>query len=121
MSKFTGDSLNQNNWDILRTDEKQTPFSFEKNIDDFEKNCLARTDYEIVAKCIIAIIKKNSFNDKRVISMGAGKGILEWHLKRLMPELKVECTDYAEKSINLIKSLFTCAPVNLYQGPGIYY
>ena len=58
MSKFTGDSLNQNNWDILRTDEKQTPFSFEKNIDDFEKNCLARTDYEIVAKCIIDIIKK---------------------------------------------------------------
>ncbi len=107
MSKFSGDSLNQNNWDILRTDEKLTPYSFEKKVEDFEKNCLERTDYEIVAQSIIDVINSNNFNDKRVISMGAGKGILEWYLKRKKPELIVECTDYTEKAIELIKLLFT--------------
>lgn len=38
--------------------------------------------------------------------MGVGKGILEWHLKKLEPQLVIECTDYTEQALEQLKRVF---------------
>ena len=104
-SQMSGDSLNKENWDILRNDDAEGPFSIEKDVEQYEQNNRGAVFYENVAKIILSELqKRNSAN--KVISLGVGKGILEWHLKNLKPDLTVECTDYTEKAIEQIKRVF---------------
>lgn len=103
--KMKGDSLNEENWDILRNDEVDGPFSIEKTIESYEANCKKSTSYEGVAKIIIQELEKRK-SDRKIISLGIGKGILEWHLKNLKPSLRVECTDYTAEAIERLKTVF---------------
>ena len=103
--KMVGDNLNMENWDLLRNDEKEGPFSIEKTVEAYEANCKDSHSYEGAANIITREIGKMGYVSK-VVSLGVGKGILEWHLKRLNPELRVECTDYAEESVEKLRKVF---------------
>lgn len=106
--KMQEDCLNQNNWDILRIDEKESPFSIEKDVESYERNCKNSISYENAASQIVSLINKydSISNKNKVLSLGCGKGILEWHLKEMMPDWAIECTDYTEQAINQLKKVF---------------
>lgn len=103
-SRFYGDSLNSDNWDVLRTDDRESPFAIEKNMEIYEKNCMASARDKDAVQRVCQLLEDVEVN--KVISLGAGKAILEWHLKKMKPELAVECTDYTEKAIERLKNVF---------------
>lgn len=105
-NKFQGNSLNKENWDILRMDETENVFAIKKSIESFEKNCMVEEKYKKVAKLIYDLLESSEVDFKKIISLGVGKGILEWHLKRLRPEIIVECTDYTKGAVKQLKQLF---------------
>jgi hypothetical protein len=98
--------LNKDNWDILRTDVKDSPFSIEKDISSYEKNCMSSLSNKSLAELLCQSIESQNYKSKKIISLGAGKGILEWHMKKRMPLFIVECTDYTEKGISQLKEVF---------------
>lgn len=102
--KMTSEKLNDQNWDILRTDETKSPFAIERSVTEYEKNCEESLEYKRVAERICESIKKNGYQN--LVSVGVGKGILEWHIKKMLPELNIECTDYTKESVNLLKNVF---------------
>ena len=59
---MNGNSLNEGNWDMLRNDEADGPFSIEKSVQAYEENCKKATTYEDVAQKIIDIIFKVFFS-----------------------------------------------------------
>ena len=103
--KMNGKALTQENWEVLRNDEVEGPFSIEKTVEAYEENCKKSSSYEEVASIIIQELEKRGNNNK-IVSLGIGKGILEWHLKKQKPTLSVECTDYTAEAIEKLKKVF---------------
>lgn len=101
-NKFDGEQLNKNNWDLLRMDDNPSPFSIENSIDDYEKNCNKYEKYKEIASIILSNIEK----DDSIISLGSGKAILEYHIKKQDPSIHIECTDYTVDSIERLKKVF---------------
>ena len=101
--ELNGAMLNENNWDVLRT-QGDKAFALENDIEQYEKNCEQSLEYKEAAKMIVSLLKKN--NISKVVSLGAGKGILEWHIKNQMPEVHMVCTDYASEGIEQLKRVF---------------
>ena len=103
-SELGSQELNQENWDVLRTESKESAYAIEDNVEQYEKNCLSCVSYEVAAGRILDVLKEHHCG--HVVSMGIGKGILEWHLKRQMPELIVEGTDFAVRAVEKLKKVF---------------
>ena len=103
-TQFDSSELNQKNWDILRTESGESAYAIEDSTKEYERNCKEAVSYEISSKYIADILKKQRC--KHVVSLGEGKGILEWHLKKQMPDLYIECADYAESAIEKLKTVF---------------
>ncbi len=57
-----------------------------------------------MAKIIGCILKTNGM--KHLVSLGVGKGILEWHLKQLLPYLRTDCTDYTPEALKQLTKVF---------------
>lgn len=96
--------LTQENWDLLRTVSEEKAYAIEDDIENYEKNCRESVSYEDASKDIIDVLDK--YGCKHVIALGAGKGILEWHLKKKRSDLFIECTDYAPLAIEKLKKVF---------------
>jgi len=103
-SKMESDHLDSRNWDIVRTTSESTLFSFESDIKAYEENCLRLSRYKRFAQEICSILV--DIPCTKIISMGVGKGTLEWYIKKFHPEIFVECTDYANESISRLSKLF---------------
>lgn len=104
-SKMSGRKINAQNWDVLRSDEKKSPFAIERTAEEYEENCRKSVEYEKAATILCELI--SSYENNKLVSLGCGKGILEWYIKKKLPDLKIECTDYAEKSVELLRNVFT--------------
>lgn len=100
------DRLDESAWEQLRnsTEKDEKPYAIEENIEEFEKNCERIPVYKEAAKLICGILEQE--NIKSVVSMGCGKGILEWHIKKISPEINVECTDFVESAMKKLKDVF---------------
>lgn len=96
-------SRNKINWDLLRQDDANPAFSLEKSKAEYVKNCKGAKTYRRHAACIC---KKLAKKDK-ICSLGAGKGILEWHMKQINPDMYMCCTDYTKESVSRLGDLFT--------------
>ena len=103
-NKLIGGRLNEENWNILRNDELDGPFSIENSVEAYETNCRGAKQYEEIANIIVREIDDSS--EKIIVSLGVGKGILEWHLKNINPDIHVCCTDYTADAIEKLKSVF---------------
>lgn len=103
-NKFNNNSLNSENWEALRLDEEPGEFSIEKDIESYERNCMNAHKYRDAAKVVYELI--SSRGGGKTISLGVGKGILEWHLKKIDPQLVIECTDYTENALEQLKMVF---------------
>ena len=98
--------LNDSNWDMLRTDETETPFSIEKTQEKYEENCNKEIIYKRHAEILNDIIETNLITDKRLFSMGCGKAVLEYHLKKIKPDSYLICSDYTKYAIERLKRVF---------------
>lgn len=103
-TKLKSSELNQENWDILRTESTEMAYAIEDTVEQYERNCMESKAYELSAEKIVELLTR--YDCKHVVGLGSGKGILEWHLKKLMPKLCVECTDYAKASVDKLKKVF---------------
>lgn len=99
-------SLDKSAWDSLRTVTDNHAFCFESSVEEYEANCARRTDCREVAEAIRDMLPTLGKEVSRLVSLGAGKGIVEWHLKRLVPELNLTCTDYAEAGVDSLRRYF---------------
>ena len=98
--------LNKEAWDSLRVGTENPAFQFEATLKEYESNCARRTDCREMAKAIRDAILSIGAGVSSVVSLGAGKGIVEWHLKKLLPSLPMICTDYAESGVASLRQLF---------------
>ena len=66
--------LDQNEWNKLRVNEVESPFTLEKTLEEYERNCMKSLSYKEMA----AILCKEFEKDKtrKIVSCGVGKGIL---------------------------------------------
>ena len=101
-SRISGDSLNKANWEELRNDGISGSFSIEKSVVDYERSCRNADEYAKLAKIITEELSSNA----HLVSLGVGKGILEWHIKQINSKITIECTDYTVNSIELLKRVF---------------
>lgn len=101
-----GGGLTQSAWDLLRTESEDKAFAFvESDKETYADMCAGRMDCRNMAHEILDMMGRNRMND-RIVSLGCGKGILEWNLKNLKPNLHIECTDYTSKGIKVLKEVF---------------
>lgn len=98
------EKLNKTSWEILRDDASEKEFSIESEIGEYELNCERKQDYAQAAEKIGLFLDKNNLS--KVVSMGVGKGILEWHLKRKYPSIEVSCADYTGKALEKLQKVF---------------
>lgn len=107
--KFNGNSLNQTNWDVLRESVENEDFGIEESIERYETYNASREDIRRRAELVLDVLDGNGLSHKRIVSLGVGKAVLEWYIKRLRPEITVECTDYARKGVEKLKTVFHSA------------
>lgn len=103
-TELKSSELNQENWDVLRTISEEKAYAIEDDIESYEKNCRESVSYGESSKDIIDVL--NKYMCKHVVALGAGKGILEWHLKKKQSDLFIECTDYASMAVEKLKKVF---------------
>lgn len=106
MNYMIGEELLQSGWEVLRTDGKDKDFSFTENSkSEYEEMCNGKKDYRRAARKILHILECHNIK-AGIASMGCGKGILEWNLKNLKPDLSVSCIDYTEGNLRYLKKYF---------------
>ena len=105
-NNFSGKCLDKDRWDMLRTDGTNPDFGLEATQEEFESTCQKRSDCQTTATCIDDCLINTNTNCTDMISLGAGKGIVEWHLKKLRPDMRLTCADFTEQALSRLKKLF---------------
>lgn len=110
MNKNKNEKLNAQDWDNLRESE-DADFGIETSREKYIDNCKAKKEYELYAKKICELFR----NDKlHIISLGCGKGILEYHIKNLYPNISLTATDYGEVTINRLKEVLQIDNIRIF-------
>lgn len=96
-------------WDVLR--ETHTHFSVANNREEWLKasEVLIKKDgqdggLKKRAKDIVNLIEKNKI--QQIFSVGVGGGGLEYQIKKIIPQIKMICSEYSKSNINLLKNVF---------------
>ncbi len=98
--------LDVNAWEFLRRNHTGAgDFSIEKTRKAWVQNCMRKSDYQRAAQIICHIIRQHNWES--AVSLGVGKGILEYYLKKNIPTLDLKCTDFTPDSLALLTSVFT--------------
>lgn len=98
--------LDRNAWEDLRKSNKSPKeFVIEKTRKDWFQNCSRQLNYRKTAKIICSLIKRNNW--RKIVSLGVGKGILEYYIKKNLPEVDLKCTDFTPESLQLLRNVFT--------------
>lgn len=89
-------------WDSLRLMGGQA-FALEDSKEEYIKNAKQTSSYKEFAQEILNVLGGET---KSLCSLGVGKGVLEWWIKALAPELELCCTDYTAQSLEKLKGYF---------------
>lgn len=103
-------------WDILRTED--AAFSIPSDRNEWLKAVegkLKSKNGDVVKDGIsgsfipfsedfISFVKEKGF--KKIVSVGVGVGGLEYQIKKNIPNIYVSCSEYAPKSVEMLKSVF---------------
>ena len=99
-----GRKIDKAGWDILREEDKSGAFSIEPSVEQYEKNCESAHGYNMWARKILEL--KGISN--KLFSIGCGKGILEWNLKKIVGDtVNLTVSDYASNGLERLKRVFT--------------
>lgn len=90
-------------WNFLRLSDEESPFAFEKTVEQYEKTCLTHDSYAGDAKIIL---DKLSDDEKKIVSFGVGKGNLEWNLKNIDENITICCSDFTKETLDKLKEFF---------------
>lgn len=60
-------------------------------------------NYSTCADYLCMLFDNNHINN--VVSLGVGKGILEWHLKNKRPQMRLTATDYTKDALDRLKKV----------------
>lgn len=90
-------------WEYLRQDTTNPAFSIESSRKEYLENCRKATVYEEHAEYIVSKIEHGGV---KLCALGAGKGILEWHIKHLRSDIYVCWTDYTPALMGNLKDFF---------------
>lgn len=107
MKKLNGKKLNKENWDIIRNDEDSACFSSKKTREQFVAETEANKTYQIISENILKMISEDHLETRKIVSLGAGNGNLEYLLKKGNVNLRLEVTDYAPESITSVREYLT--------------
>lgn len=91
-------------WERLRQSKKNKEYCIENDRISYEKNCACDRKNQRLAQILTEIFAGGGVN--RLVSLGVGKGHLEWHLKDINPKMYICCTDYTEKALFALKKVF---------------
>ncbi|MBQ1171797.1 MAG: hypothetical protein IIX48_04260 [Lachnospiraceae bacterium] len=99
------DVIDQNTWNQLRVDTNDNPFALEDTKEQYEENCVSKKNsaYATCADYLCMLFEK--YHICNVVSLGVGKGILEWHLKNKRPQMQLTATDYTKDSLDKLKKV----------------
>jgi len=97
-------------WDILRTADSH--FVIYDNREDWLKVAEGKLKQDghsgsflRFSEEVSRFVKERGI--KSVFSVGVGVGGLEYQIKKKYPEIKITCSEYAPKSVELLKKVFT--------------
>lgn len=97
--------IGEKGWDQLRMQNQDLSFSIEKSRNAWVANCENDLNYCTSAEVISRYITDEKIH--KVISIGVGKGILEYHIKKILgDEISIECMDYTPNAIEELKKVF---------------
>ena len=93
-------------WDFLRleTIKNNNAFAIAESSDRLEQESLSNSSLNRQADTIIDLVKERHFT--RINSYGVGAGQLEFLLKRKSPNIFLQCSDYAPRSMERLREVF---------------
>lgn len=97
---LVGNSLDEQNWDVLRVKGGIKDFALEKTGEEWELNCRSNESNKRRAERAVHSV---SCKYRNWVSFGIGKGILEWNVKNIEPGISIRGTDYAEASLSVLE------------------
>jgi len=101
--------LSPESWDALR--EHHPFFSISSNREEWllaSEIAVTKdgqdTHLKERARDIVALLRERCID--RIFSVGVGGAALEYHLKKLMPEIQLTCSDYSETTVKRLREVF---------------
>lgn len=96
-------------WDVLRSSHPH--FSVLDNREDWLKACGLETtkdgqDSNLIKRAEDIVKILDDLKIKSVFSVGVGGAALEYHIKRLRPEIELTCSEYSEINVCRLKKVF---------------
>lgn len=89
-------------WELLRKGTRYREYGIENTIEAYERNCIKKRNYNEAAQIICQYLKSST----NLVSCGVGKGILEWHIKKINPTIKMCCTEYTSVALTKLEKVF---------------
>jgi hypothetical protein len=91
-------------WDSLRTAEPNGHFGFGRTREDWENHALASAELDARAMALLSLLRK--WRCESLVSVGVGTGMLEYLIKRMAPDIRLRCGDFAPTTVELLQKRF---------------
>ncbi len=95
-------------WDELRSDqglEQSAAFYMPDSRDEWVQRARQAAEIDAQARSLASLITGEGFSS--IVSGGVGRAFLEYHLKQLLPELTLTCTEYSPQVVARLRRVFT--------------
>ena len=100
-----GTSLDPNSWDMLRLSNpaQDDRFAIPDSISSWREKILTTSIWHERAKVILNLMQQRFY---RLYSYGVGIGGVEFLIKKEAPQVFLECSDYAPKTVERLREVF---------------
>jgi len=104
-----GSLLSADAWDRVRLGEtalgENPAFGLPSERNEWLRLCRQNSSAAESAAAIAEIIRREDY--RTVISVGVGRACVEFHLKSLLPAVRLVCTEYAPRVVERLRAMFT--------------
>jgi hypothetical protein len=105
----TDSLLSPHAWEQLRTDDggagANPDFHLPSERGEWLRLCEESEFSAACARGIAALVRREKFSS--VVSVGAGRALIEYHLKALLPSVALTCTEYSPGVVERLRHVFT--------------
>ena len=99
-----GDLTSEVAWDRLRLDSSLDGFALPRVRSAWLELCEGDREARRRAEHVARVVSDGAHTS--VISIGVGRAHLEYWLKRLRPDVRLTCLDYAQRTVEVLQGLF---------------